>query len=102
MSRRRPEWFAASSTAKAAATARLVKRHLFFADQIAAAPHMARDATRREFGAPTRFNNGTTARHAEAPPARSAPYRFEIKSLERAKSTENSNPVRKKGTAATI
>src|SRR5260370_5050018 len=99
---RRPEWFAAISKAKAAATARLVKRHLVFADQMAAATHIASDATSREFGAPTKFNNGTTARHAEAPPARSAPYKLEIRSLDRAKSTENNNPVRKKGTAATM
>src|SRR5215469_2420557 len=95
----RPEWLAAMSKAKAAAIAKATARSRVFPAQSAAAPAMASDESSKALGAPIEFSSGTTARQAAAPPARSAPYKTEIAPGERAKSTENSNPVQKNGTA---
>src|SRR5258708_40320973 len=95
----RPWYSRARRNPNAAAIARAMLGRLPRPAQSAAATLMARDANNRALGAPRIFNSGTTARHADAPPARSAPYNVEIRVLDRGNKTENNKPARTKGSA---
>src|ERR1044071_4841633 len=55
-----------------------------------------------ELGAPMKFSRGTIAKQAEAPPARSAPYKVDTRPLYRENTMENRRPVPKNGRAVAI
>src|SRR5579884_359852 len=98
-SMRRPEWLIATAMRKQAARAIPQRRPERPVDHKTAEIAAAAPASRIVLGPPTTLSSGTTVRQASAPPSRSAPYNNGIRFVSRANTTENSTPVKKKGTA---
>src|SRR5579859_6880468 len=87
------------STKMAAARMNVRFRILAVGLQTDAASAATNAEKRIAFGPPIQLSNGTSATHARAPPARSAPYSRGMRDASRANMTEHSRPVKKKGSA---